>query len=90
MREPRPSVKMRPTRTREDDRDAVVVQARQKVVQARQKDAHAFTPWTKEEEQEIRRPFEVGESIPAIARSRKRSLRAIELRLQRPGLLPAA
>jgi len=42
------AVKPRRTEAREDDREAIVVQARQK-------NAQAFTPWTKEEEQEIRR-----------------------------------
>jgi len=43
--------------------DAIVVQTRQK--------SQTLTPWTKEEEQEIQRRFEGGETIPAIARSRK-------------------
>ena len=44
-----PSVKTRQTEARGDERDALVLKARQK------KNAQAFTPWTKEEEQEIRR-----------------------------------
>ena len=64
---------------KEDERDAVVAQARQRNPQA-------FAPWTKEEEQEIRRRHEAGESIQAIARAHKRSPRAIELRLQRLGV----
>jgi hypothetical protein len=67
---------------RDDDREAVVAQARQRNPQA-------FAPWTRDEEQEIRRRHEAGESIPAIARARKRSPRAIELRLRRLGVLPA-
>ena len=66
---------------REQDRDAVVAQARQRNPQA-------FAPWRKDEEQEIRRRYEAGESIPTIARDHKRSRRTIELRLQRLGLLP--
>lgn len=63
------------------ERDAVIEQARQRNPQA-------FAPWTKEEEQEIRRRYEAGESLQQIARERKRSPRAIELRLQRMGVLP--
>jgi len=55
---------------------------------ARQRNPNAFAPWTREEEQEIRRRFEAGEAIPSIARSHKRSPRAIELRLQRMGAMP--
>ncbi len=55
------------------------------ITQARQRNAQAFTPWTREEEQEVRRRYEAGESIQSIARSHKRSPRAIELRLQRMG-----
>jgi hypothetical protein len=67
--------------SRDDDREAVVEQARQRNPQA-------FAPWTKEEEEEIRRRHQGGENISAIARARKRSPRAIELRLQRLGVLP--
>ena len=49
-----------------------------------------FYSLDEEEEQEIQWRFESGESIPAIARSRKPSPRAIELRLQQLWLLPAA
>jgi hypothetical protein len=66
----------------EDDRDALMARARQR-------NPHAFAPWTKEEEQAMRRHYEAGESIEAIARAHKRSPRAIELRLQRLGLMPA-
>ncbi len=64
-----------------DEREAIVEQARQRNPQA-------FAPWTREEEQQIRRRYEAGESIPAIARAHKRSARAIELRLQRIGAIP--
>lgn len=64
-----------------DERDALVEKARQTNPQA-------LTPWTKQEEQEVRRRHEAGESIDAIARKHKRSPRAIQLRLQRLGLLP--
>jgi hypothetical protein len=67
--------------SREDERDAVVAQARQK-------NPVAFAPWTREEEREVRRRYEAGENIQAIARAHKRSPRAIELRLQRLGVLP--
>lgn len=66
--------------TPEQEREAIISQARQRNPQA-------FTPWTPQEEQEVRRRFEEGESIPSIARARKRSQRAIELRLQRMGVL---
>ena len=58
------------------------------VEQARQRNPNAFAPWTREEEQDIRRRFEAGEPIAAIARLHKRSARAIELRLQRMGAMP--
>jgi hypothetical protein len=66
----------------QDDRDALMAKARQR-------NPHAFAPWTKEEEQAMRRRYEAGESVEAIARAHKRSPRAIELRLQRLGLIPA-
>lgn len=65
----------------EPEREAIVEQARQR-------NPNAFAPWTREEEQEIRRQFEAGEPIASIARSHKRSPRAIELRLQRMGAMP--
>jgi len=65
---------------RDDDREALMAQARQRNPQA-------LAPWTSDEEREIRRRHEAGESIPAIARARKRSPRAIELRLRRLGVL---
>jgi hypothetical protein len=58
------------------------------VEQARQRNPNAFALWTREEEQDIRRRFEAGEPIAAIARAHKRSARAIELRLQRMGAMP--
>jgi len=58
------------------------------VAQARQRNPQAFAPWTKEEEEEIRRRHAGGESIQTIASARQRSPRAIELRLQRLGVLP--
>ena len=64
-----------------EDREALVAQARQRNPQA-------FAPWTKEEEEEIRRRHATGESIQTIASARRRSPRAIELRLQRLGVLP--
>jgi hypothetical protein len=66
---------------RPDDRDALVAQARQRNTQA-------FAPWTKDEEQEVKKRYESGESVQEIARARRRSPRAIDLRLQRLGLLP--
>jgi hypothetical protein len=64
-----------------DDRDVLVAQARER-------NAQAFAPWTKEEEQDIKKRHAAGESISMIARTHKRSPRAIELRLQRLGVLP--
>jgi len=69
-----------PART-DADREAVIAQARQR-------DAQAFAAWTKDEEQQVRRRYEHGEGIPAIARAHGRSPRAIELRLRRMGVLP--
>jgi hypothetical protein len=66
--------------TPEQEREAIISQARERNPQA-------FSPWTPEEEQEVRRRYESGEPIEAIARARKRSSRAIELRLQRMGAL---
>lgn len=66
---------------RDDQREAVVAQARER-------NAQAFAPWSKEEEQQVAKRFKAGEPVPTIARAHKRSPRAIELRLQRMGLLP--
>jgi DNA-binding NarL/FixJ family response regulator len=60
------------------------------VAAARARNAQAFAPWSKDEEQEILRRFKAGDSVEAIAKARKRSVRAIELRLQRLGALPPA
>lgn len=65
-----------------EDREALVAKARTKNPQA-------FAPWSKKEEEEIARRYRSGESIEAIARVQKRSARAIELRLERLGLLEA-
>jgi hypothetical protein len=65
-----------------EDREALVAKARTKNPQA-------FAPWTKTEEEEVARRYKSGESIEAIARAHKRSSRAIELRLERLGLLAA-
>jgi hypothetical protein len=46
------------------------------------------SPWSKEKEQQVAKRFKAGEPVPAIARAHKRSPRAIELRLQRMGLIP--
>jgi len=66
---------------RDEQREAVVAQARER-------NAQAFAPWTEDEEQQVSRRYEAGETIQAIARDHKRSPRAIELRLQRMGILP--
>jgi hypothetical protein len=63
------------------DREAIIAETRRR-------NAQAFAPWTDEEEQDVRRLYEAGKTIDAIARMQKRSPRAIELRLQRLGLLP--
>jgi hypothetical protein len=64
----------------EEDREALVAKARERNPQA-------FAPWTKAEESEVARRFHAGDSIDAIARAHKRSPRAIELRLERLGLV---
>jgi hypothetical protein len=64
-----------------DEREAVIAQARQRNPQA-------FAPWTKDEEQQVRQRYEGGETVSAIARAHRRSPRAIELRLQKLGVLP--
>jgi hypothetical protein len=55
--------------------------------EARQRNPQAFVPWTNEEEEEIQRRHVAGDSIQSIARARKRSPRAIELRVQQLGAL---
>ena len=57
------------------------------MAKARQRNPQAFAPWSKEEEQEVAKRYRAGDSVEAIARARKRSPRAIELRLQRLGLI---
>ncbi len=69
------------SRPSEEEREALVAKARTRNPQA-------FAPWTKDEEQEIARRYQAGDSLEAIARTQKRSVRAIELRLQRMGLMP--
>lgn len=71
----------RPRQSAEEEREALMAKARQR-------NAQAFAPWSRDEEQEVRKRFEAGESVEAIARAHKRSARAIELRLQRLGKLP--
>jgi hypothetical protein len=66
---------------KDEDREAVVAQARQK-------NPLAFAPWTEDEERQVAKRHKAGESVEAIARAHKRSPRAIGLRLQRLGLLP--
>ena len=68
-------------RARPEQREALIAQAREW-------NAQAFAPWTTDEEQEIGKRYQSAKSISAIARMHKRSPRAIELRLQRLGLLP--
>jgi hypothetical protein len=70
-------------RPRDEDWEAVVAQTRERNPQA-------FAPWTKQEDQEVKRRFEQVEKMQHIARAHQRSPRAIELRLQRLGLLPPA
>jgi len=71
-----------PDSDREEQREAAIAKARQKNPQA-------FAPWSREEEQEVSRRFKAGEAPQAIARAHRRSPRAIELRLQRMGLMPS-
>lgn len=81
--QPTPTSPSRTDSERSDgDREAVIAKARQRSPQA-------FAPWTHEEEEEVRRRHAAGESLQSIARAHKRSPRAIELRLQRLGVLPA-
>jgi hypothetical protein len=47
----------------------------------------AFAPWSKVEEQQVRKEYEEGLSVTQIAKEHKRSPRAIELRLQRLGVI---
>jgi hypothetical protein len=70
----------KPTRPDDEDREALIAQARERNPQA-------FAPWSREEEQEILRRYSGGASIASIAKARSRSPRAIELRLRRLGAL---
>jgi hypothetical protein len=45
--------------------------------------------WSEEEEQHLKDAFQNGDAIPDIARSHNRTIRAIEARLERIGLLAA-
>jgi hypothetical protein len=56
------------------------------VARARGRNPKAFEPWTSQEEEEVRRRFEVGELIEQIARAHNRSPKAIQMRLERLGL----
>jgi hypothetical protein len=56
---------------------------------ARERNPQAFAAWTPEAEADVRRRFQGGQSVAEIARAHKRSPRAIELRLQRLGLVAA-
>jgi len=47
-------------------------------------------PWSEEEESQLTTAFQAGDSIPDIARRHGRTLRAIEARLERLGLISAA
>jgi hypothetical protein len=71
----------RPWQYVNEERDALMAKARQR-------NAQAFAPWSPNEEQEVRKRYEAGERVEAIAQAHQRSPRAIELRLQRMGLLP--
>lgn len=64
----------------EEDRDAMIERARQR-------NPNAFKRWSKDEEAEVARRFEQGESLDSIARDHARSRRAIEARLEKLGKL---
>jgi hypothetical protein len=64
-----------------DDREEIVARARGR-------NPKAFEPWTPTEEADVRRRYEAGERIEDIARTHNRSPKAIEMRLERMGLLP--
>ncbi|HEV8255214.1 MAG TPA: hypothetical protein VGQ78_10675 [Vicinamibacteria bacterium] len=72
-----------PGRPAPEEREAVIDQARQR-------NPNAFQPWSSEEEREVKERFQRGESVEAIARAKRRSPRAIEMRLQKMGVLPAS
>jgi DNA-binding NarL/FixJ family response regulator len=58
------------------------------IEKARARNPQAFAPWSKVEEQQVRKEYEEGLSVTQIAKEHKRSPRAIELRLQRLGVIP--
>ena len=71
-------------------RDASPSEDREEMVEnARRRNRRAFSPWTPDEEREVENRFRAGESLEAIARSRGRSRRAIEMRLEKLGVLEA-
>jgi hypothetical protein len=76
----RPSTSAPPA-ARDQERDEVVARARGK-------NAKAFEPWSRPQEEDVRRRFQAGESIDAIARAHNRSPKAIQMRLERLGALP--
>jgi hypothetical protein len=81
-----PAALSRPARgtpDKTDDREEVVARARGK-------NPKAFEPWSPTEEADVRRRYEAGERIEDIARTHNRSPKAIEMRLERMGLLPPA
>jgi hypothetical protein len=58
------------------------------IEKAQARNPHSFAPWSKVEEQQVRKEYEEGRSVMQIAKEHKRSPRAIELRLQRLGVIP--
>ena len=64
-----------------DDRDEIVARARGR-------NPKAFEPWTRAEEEEVRRRVQAGERVEDIARAHNRSPKAIQMRLERLGLVP--
>jgi hypothetical protein len=58
------------------------------IERARARNPQAFAPWSKAEEQQVRKEYEEGRSLTQIAKEHKRSPRAIELRLQRLRVIP--
>jgi len=59
----------------------------QQIDRARNYNPNAFQPWTPEEEAEMIRSYQRGESPEAIGKRLKRSRRAIEMRLKKLGHL---
>jgi hypothetical protein len=68
-------------RQADDDRDEVIARARGR-------NAKAFEPWTRSEEEDVRRRFEAGDAVETIARTHNRSPKAIRMRLERLGAAP--